>query len=183
MANQEDVDRAVESSKEAFKRDDWAKMRPTDRAALLFRIADHLEKHKEELAVLESIENGKPINVSLTESAGLIQDVFRFMGGQADKIEGSTLIDDHSNVFRYTKKSPIGVCGGITPWNFPNAMVAWKIAPLIAAGCTGVIKPAEMTSLGALRMAELCCEAGLPKGVFNVIPGLGEEIGPYLIKH
>lgn len=110
-------------------------------------------------------------------------DVFRFMAGQADKVEGSTLIDDHSNIFRYTKKSPVGVCGGITPWNFPTAMVAWKMAPLLAAGCTAVIKPAEMTSLGALRMAELCYEAGLPKGVFNVIPGLGEEIGPHLIQH
>mmetsp|Transcript_117900 Transcript_117900/g.164225 ORF Transcript_117900/g.164225 Transcript_117900/m.164225 type:complete len:286 (-) Transcript_117900:487-1344(-) len=182
VANEDDVNVAVESAKKAFEDPDWKNMHPTNRAALMFRVADHLEKNIWELATLESLENGKPIHHAKGDMDFICQ-VFRYSGGYADKIEGSTYLSGGEQIQRYTTKSPIGVTGGITPWNFPNLMVGMKIAPMLAAGCTGVIKPSEMTSLCALRFAELVHEAGVPKGVFNVIPGIGEVAGEHLVTH
>lgn len=182
MANEDDVNIAVESAKKAFHSPEWRDMHPTGRGALLYRIADSIDKNTEELAILESIENGKPVHHAKLD-LGMIANVFRYCGGYADKIEGSTFISENQNIQRFTTKSPIGVCGGITPWNFPNMMVGFKVAPMLAAGCTGVIKPSEMTSLSTLRLAELFYEAGLPKGVFNVTPGFGDVAGEHLITH
>lgn len=182
MASEEDVNRAVESSKKAFENPEWSAMHPTARAALMFKIADHLQANSDELAFLESLENGKPFMMAQRD-LGFISAIYRFMGGQADKIEGKTFINEHENITRYTQKAPIGVCGSITPWNFPNLMSAFKIAPMLAAGCTGVIKPSEMTSLGTIRMAELLYEAGLPAGVLNVVPGRGHIAGHHLVTH
>lgn len=182
VANEDDVNIAVESSRKAFEDPEWRNMHPTNRAALLFRIADHLERHTPELAALESLENGKPVHYAKNDMDFIVQ-VFRYCGGYADKIEGDTFPSENNNIFRYTTKTPIGVCGAITPWNFPNLMVGFKVAPMLAAGCTGVLKPSEMTSLAALRFAELIHEAGVPKGVLNVVNGIGEVAGEHLVTH
>lgn len=146
------------------------------------RLADLIEEDKEELAALESLDNGKPVRDSLAADLPLTIDCLRYYAGYADKIHGQT-IPIRGNYFCYTRKEPVGVVGQIIPWNFPMLMTAWKWGPALAAGCTIVMKPAEQTPLTCLRMAKLAQEAGIPDGVINVVPGFGPTAGAAIVKH
>ena len=184
-----DVDRAVAAARTAFESAAWRDMTGAKRARLLWKIADLLEAHLDELCELETLDQGKPLWVGkYAEVPGAI-DQFRYFAGEATKIEGTTIpssIDYQpagKKIFAYTVKEPLGVVGAIVPWNSPLVLTAMKIAPALAAGCTMVLKPAEDTSLTALRLAELIAEAGVPPGVFNVVTGLGEAAGAALAAH
>ena len=177
-----DVDRAVRAARAAFNRGDWSRMAPADRKSVLLRFADLIEAHGEELALVEAIDAGKPI----TDCRGLdLPDVLgtiRWYAETADKVFGKTSPTDADH-FGLIVREPVGVVGGVLPWNFPMAMLAWKIGPALATGNSVVIKPPELASLTTLRMAELALEAGLPRGVFNVVPGLGHVAGRALGLH
>lgn len=177
-----DIDLAVAAARKAFESGDWPKMDARDRGKLMNRLADLIEQHLEELAVLETFDNGKPITDSRTADLPLVVDCLRYYAGWADKLEGKT-IPIRGNYFCYTRHEPVGVAGQIIPWNFPLLMAAWKWGPALATGCTVVMKPAEQTPLSVLRMAELAMEAGYPKGVINIVPGYGETAGAALVKH
>ena len=165
----EDVNLAVHAARAAFETGPWSRMDARDRGRLLNKLADLAEKHLEELAALETLDNGKPLKDSRAADLPLAIDCLRYYGGWADKIHGDT-IPVRGNYFCYTRREPIGVCGQIIPWNFPLLMTAWKWGPALAAGNTIVIKPAEQTPLSCLRLAELALEAGFPPGVINVVP-------------
>lgn len=177
-----DIDLAVKAARKAFESGPWSKMDARDRGRLIYRLADLIEENIEELAALESLDNGKPIRDSRAADLPLVIDCLRYYAGWADKIEGTT-IPIRGNHFCYTRREPLGVAGQIIPWNFPLLMVAWKWAPALTAGCTIVMKPAEQTPLSCLRLAELSLEAGIPPGVINVIPGYGPTAGAALVKH
>jgi phenylacetaldehyde dehydrogenase len=184
-----DVDRAVQAARRAFESAEWRDLTGAQRARLLWRMADLMEAHLEELAELETLDQGKPVWVGrYAEIPGAI-DQFRYFAGQATRIEGTTIPTSINyqpagkQIFAYTRKEPIGVVGAIVPWNSPIVLTAMKMAPALAAGCTMVLKPAEDTSLTALRLAELMIEAGFPPGVFNVVTGLGETAGAALAAH
>lgn len=177
-----DVDLAVQAARKAFDTGPWPKMDARDRGRRLNRLADLIEKNLEELAALETLDNGKPINDSRAVDLPLVIDCFRYYAGWADKIHGQT-IPVRGPFFTYTRREPVGVCGQIIPWNFPLLMAAWKWAPALAAGCTVVLKPAEQTPLTALRLGELALEADIPPGVINVVPGYGPTAGAALVKH
>src|SRR3954467_8856764 len=178
-----DIDKAVSAARAAFK-GPWRKMSPSDRGKLIWKLADLLEKHQEEFATLETLDNGKPLTISKAADVPLAIDCFRYMAGWATKIEGNTLnISAPGKYFAYTLREPIGVVGQIIPWNFPLLMAAWKLAPALAAGCCVVLKPAEQTPLTALRLGELFVEAGFPPGVVNIVTGLGETAGAALAAH
>src|SRR5262249_8093627 len=146
--------------------------------------ADLVEKHLEELAELESIDNGKPLKVARVADVPLTVDMFRYMGGWATKVTGTTIPWSAPNQYlSYTLREPVGVVGQIIPWNFPLLMAAWKLAPALAAGCTIVLKVAEQTPLTALRLGELIQEAGFPSGVVNILAGYGETAGAALAAH
>lgn len=183
-----DVDKAVAAAREALERGKWADMRPAKREALIWRLSDLLEQHADELAELESIDNGKTkVMAGIVDVPGA-RNYFRYMAGWATKIEGSTFdvsIGGPPGV-KYetsTRREPVGVVAQIIPWNFPLIMAAWKLAPALAAGCTCVIKPAEQTPLSALRLGELIIEAGFPPGVVNILTGYGESTGAALVAH
>ncbi|MGH7339892.1 MAG: aldehyde dehydrogenase family protein, partial [Candidatus Rokuibacteriota bacterium] len=177
-----DVDRAVTAARRAFDEGPWRRTNPMQREALLLKIADLIEKHGQELAELETLDNGKTIfesrNVDIPGAAA----TFRYYAGWATKITGETNPTDES-FFSYTLREPVGVCGQIIPWNFPLLMAAWKLAPALACGNTLVLKPAEQTPLTALRLGELLLEAGVPPGVVNIVPGFGETAGRALVRH
>ena len=177
-----DVDRAVRAARAAFTRGDWSRMAPADRKNVLLRFADLIEAHGEELALVEAIDAGKPI----TDCRGLdLPDVLgtiRWYAETADKVFGKTSPTDADHLGLIVRE-PVGVVGGVLPWNFPMAMLAWKIGPALATGNSVVIKPPELASLTTLRMAELALEAGVPRGVFNVVPGLGHVAGRALGLH
>lgn len=182
----EDIDSAVRSARRAFE-GPWSKISPSDRGRLLCKLADLIEKNAEELAQLESIDNGKPFSVALGADVPLAADIFRYMGGWTTKIAGKTFplsvpYTPGASYFAYTSKEPVGVVGQIIPWNFPLLMAAWKLAPALAAGCTIVLKPAEQTPLSALRLGELVLEAGFPLGVVNIVTGFGDA-GARLAAH
>jgi len=183
-----DVDRAVAAARAAFEKGPWADMLPADRQALLWKLSDLVEKHADELAELESLNNGKTkFMASIIDIPGT-RDYFRYMAGWATKIEGSTFqtsIHGPPGVkfHTYTAREPIGVVAQIIPWNFPLAMCAWKLGPALATGCTCVLKPAEQTPLTALRLGELIIEAGFPPGVVNILTGNGETTGAALVSH
>ena len=179
-----DIDLAVKAARRAFDdhRGAWRKMDARDRGHLMSRLADLIEENKDELAELESLDNGKPINESRTADLPLVIDCFRYFAGWADKIHGQT-IPIRGNYFCYTWREPVGVAGQIIPWNFPMLMVAWKWGPALAMGCTVVLKPAEQTPLTALRMGELALEAGYPPGVINIVSGFGPTAGAALVAH
>jgi len=179
-----DIDLAVKAARRAFddQRGPWRKMDARDRGQLMYRLADLIEEHKDELAELETLDNGKPIGESRTADLPLVIDCFRYYAGWADKIQGQT-IPIRGNFFCYTWREPVGVAGQIIPWNFPMLMVAWKWGPALAMGCTVVLKPAEQTPLTALRMGELALEAGFPAGVINIVPGFGPTTGAALVAH
>ena len=177
-----DVDKAVAAARKAFDDGPWRKMDARERGAIMYRLADLIEAELDELAALETLDNGKPISDSLAADLPLTIDCLRYYAGFADKIHGQT-IPVRGNFFTYTKKEPVGVVGQIIPWNFPMLMVAWKWGPALATGCTIVMKPAEQTPLTCLRMARLAQKAGVPDGVINIVPGFGPTAGAAVVKH
>lgn len=181
--DKEDIDQAVKAARAAFEEGPWSRMTPSDRGRAMWRLADLIEQHAEELAVLETLDNGKPLTLSRAADVPLAADCIRYMAGWATKIEGNTLSISVPNHFAYTLREPVGVVGQIIPWNFPLLMAAWKLGPALATGCTVVLKPAEQTPLSALRLGELIQEAGFPDGVVNIVPGFGETAGAALAAH
>jgi aldehyde dehydrogenase (NAD+) len=177
-----DVDLAVKAAREQFEHGEWSRMDARDRGRLMYRLADLIEAEIEELAALESLDNGKPIRDARNADLPLTIDALRYYAGFADKIHGQT-IPVRGDYFTYTRREAVGVVGQIIPWNFPMLMVAWKWGPALAAGCTIVMKPAEQTPLTCLRMARLAQKAGFPDGVINVVPGYGPTAGAALVKH
>ncbi|MGE3822096.1 MAG: aldehyde dehydrogenase family protein [Isosphaeraceae bacterium] len=178
----QDVDLAVKAARKAFDSGPWRKTDARDRGRLLHKLADLIEANFDELAELETLDNGKPISESRNADLPLVLDCLRYYAGWADKIHGQT-IPIRGNYFCYTRREPVGVAGQIIPWNFPMLMVAWKWGPALAAGCTIVMKPAEQTPLSCLRLGELAMEAGFPEGVINIVPGFGETAGDALVRH
>ncbi len=179
----EDVNRAVTAARKAFESGPWPKLTPSQRGRLLLKLADLIEQNAEELAQLETLDNGKPIKYAKGGDVPLTADHFRYFAGWATKIEGETIPVSIPNMFTYTLREPLGVVGQIIPWNFPLQMAAWKLAPALTCGNTVILKPAEQTPLTALRLGELICEAGFPAGVVNIIPGFGETAGAALVAH
>ncbi len=177
-----DIDLAVAAARKAFEDGPWNKLDARDRGRILFEIANLIEKNKDELALLETRDNGKPISETKNADLPLAIDCFLYYAGWADKIHGET-IPVRGKFFNYTMREPVGVVGQIIPWNFPLLMAAWKIAPALACGNTIVLKPAEQTPLTALRLGEICQEAGLPDGVLNIVPGYGPTAGAALAEH
>ena len=177
-----DVDRAAKAARKAFDSGPWSRMDARDRGRLMYRLADLIEEEIDELAALESLDNGKPVKDARAADLPLVVDCLRYYAGFADKIHGQT-IPVRGNYFAYTRREPVGVAGQIIPWNFPMLMVAWKWGPALAAGCTIVMKPAEQTPLTCLRMAQLAQEAGIPDGVINVVTGYGPTAGAAVVKH
>ncbi len=177
-----DVDDAVKAARKAFESGPWARMDARDRGRLMYRLADAIEEQIDELAALETLDNGKPLSESRSGDLPLVIDCLRYYAGFADKIQGATL-PVRGNYFSYTRREPVGVAGQIIPWNFPMLMVAWKWGPALAAGCTIVMKPAEQTPLTCLRMAKIAQDVGIPDGVINVVPGFGPTAGAAVVKH
>jgi acyl-CoA reductase-like NAD-dependent aldehyde dehydrogenase len=176
QAGADDVDAAVKAARAAFEDGSpWRKAPAPERGRLLHRLADLIEEHAQELAELESLDNGKPLTYARTIDIGLTAAHFRYFAGWPTKVEGAVIpVTGGDGMLVYTRREPVGVCGQIIPWNFPLMMAAWKVAPALAAGCTTVLKPAEQTPLTALRLGALALEAGFPEGVLNVVTGNGE---------
>ena len=170
----EDINRAVRAARRAFEDGPWSRMTPSERGRIIWRIGDLILEHTDELAQLESLDNGKPFAVAQAADVPLAADLFHYMAGWATKIEGNTInisvpYMPGANFHSYTLREPLGVVGQIIPWNFPLLMAAWKLGPALATGNCVVLKPAEQTPLTALRLAELIAEAGVPDGVVNVV--------------
>ncbi|MCG6114030.1 MAG: aldehyde dehydrogenase [Mesorhizobium sp.] len=178
----DDVDRAVEAGRRSFDSGVWSRIDPAKRKEVLLRFADIIRQHGEELAVLESIDSGKTITDCLAEVAHEVPNFFQWYGELIDKSFGK-VAPTGEDAFSVIVREPIGVVGLIVPWNFPLLMAAWKLAPALAAGCSVLLKPAEQTPLTALRLGELASEAGIPDGVLNILPGLGEEAGQAIGRH
>lgn len=184
--DKQDIEKAVKAARRAFESGPWPVMSPSERGKLLWKIADLVDAHQEELAQLESLDNGKPLSIARIADIPLVADHFRYYAGWATKILGNTIpftAPVEGGFFAYTLREPVGVVGQIIPWNFPLLMAAWKLAPALACGCTVVMKPAEQTPLSVLRLGELLLEAGLPKGVVNIVTGYGETAGAALAQH
>ena len=175
-ATKEDVDKAVAAARNAFDNGPWRRTSGAERGNLLYKIADLIEKNRQELVELESLDSGKTLGFADAADLELTIATYRYYAGWADKIVGDT-IPAAGPYHAYTRKEPVGVAGQIIPWNFPLLMQAWKLAPLLATGSVSVLKPAELTTLSALRVGELIHEAGVPDGVVNIVPGLGTEAG------
>lgn len=181
-AREEDVNNAVLAAKKAFEQGDWSTMSTADRAKLMYKLADLMERDLEVLAELDTLDNGKPIHEVLHGDLPSAIENVRYFAGWTTKIVGQTIPVSNA-YFNYTKIEPVGVVGQIIPWNFPIMMALWKIAPAIATGCTVVLKPAEQTPLSALYLAKLVDEAGFPNGVINIINGFGKTAGAALVQH
>lgn len=181
-ADAADVDIAVKAARTAFDHGAWRKATGVERSRLLNRLADLIEKNADELARLESLDNGKPLAMARAVDVSATAACYRYYAGWADKVMGKTIPID-GPFFCYTRHEAIGVCGQIIPWNFPMLMQAWKLAPALAAGNTCVLKPAEQTPLSALRIGELILEAGFPEGVVNILPGFGPTAGAAIANH
>jgi len=183
-ASTSDVDNAVSAARAAFDEGPWPRMSGRERGEIMHRIADVMEKKQETLARLETLDNGKPVFFSKVADIPLSIQHLRYFAGWADKIEGSTLTHDSAfgKHFAYTLKEPIGVAAQIIPWNFPLLMAAWKLGPMLATGCTSVLKPSEKTPMTAVALGEIFQESGLPDGVVNIITGAG-DVGGYLAAH
>lgn len=182
------VERAVQSSHAAFKSGVWSGLRPADRERILLNFTALVEQHAEELAQLETLSQGKSINMARMLDLNATVEFMRYMSGWATKIEGSTFdvsipLPPGTKFTAFTKREPVGVVAGIVPWNFPLLITSWKLMPALATGCTVIIKPAMETPLTALRLAELAIEAGIPAGVFNVVTGGGASVGGVLTSH
>lgn len=180
MAGREDVDLAVAVAQRAFPA--WSRMAAADRGRILLKLADLIEANAEELARLESLDTGHPIRDSRALDVPRTAACYRYFGGMADKFQGET-IPVEAGFLNYTLREPVGVVGQVVPWNFPLMFTAWKMAPALAAGNTIVMKPAEITPLTSLKIAELMAEAGLPPGVVNMLPGLGSVAGQCIAEH
>ncbi len=181
-AGAEDVDRAVDAARRAFRGKAWSGMAADDRGRLLGKVADLIDAHAAELGLLETLNNGKTLRESVRGDVPSAASIFRYYGGWANKIRGET-IPVRGEQLCYTLREPVGVCGQIVPWNYPLMMAAWKLAPALACGNTVVLKPSEWTPLTALRLADLCHEAGVPAGVVNVVPGYGDPAGEAIARH
>jgi acyl-CoA reductase-like NAD-dependent aldehyde dehydrogenase len=180
MANEQDVDRAVDAARSALE-GDWGKTPPTERSRLLHALADALVANRKELAELEVRNVGKALSSVKAELNQAVEN-FRFYGSAIASIAGRSNPIGGSLLF-YSLKEPAGVCGQIVPWNYPLMMTTWKLAPALAAGCTVVLKPDSATPLSALRMAELANDVGFPPGAINIVPGPGPVVGAHLVKH
>ncbi|NML43081.1 aldehyde dehydrogenase family protein [Ramlibacter sp. G-1-2-2] len=180
LAGREDVDRAVEAAQKAFPA--WSRLPAAERGRVLLKLADLIEANTEELARLESLDTGHPIRDSRGLDVPRTAGCFRYFGGMADKFQGET-IPVEAGFLNYTLREPVGVVGQVVPWNFPLMFISWKMGPALAAGNTIVMKPAEITPLTSLRIAELMAQAGMPPGVVNMVPGLGSVAGQYLAEH
>jgi len=181
-AGPEDIDKAVRAARKAFDEGPWSKMGTAKRSRLMYKLADLMEQHSEELAQLETLDNGKPIRETSNADIPLAIEHMRYYAGWATKIVGQT-IPVNGPFFNYTRHEAVGVVGQIIPWNFPLLMAMWKLGAALATGCTIVLKPAEQTPLSALYLAELMEEAGFPPGVINIVPGFGETAGQPLVDH
>ncbi|WP_219414448.1 aldehyde dehydrogenase family protein [Pseudonocardia nigra] len=177
-----DIDAAVTAARDALGDPQWARMSPSERARLLWRVADLLERDAEEIAVLETRDQGQPLRIARNVSVAGAVEHFRYYAGWCTKIDGRAPAHSRADALNYTRRVPVGVCGLITPWNFPLLIAAWKLAPALACGNTVVLKPAEQTPLTALRLARIFIEAGFPPGVVNVVTG-GPEAGRALVEH
>jgi phenylacetaldehyde dehydrogenase len=183
-----DVDKAVKSARRALESKSWSQMTPSERGKLIWRIGDLILENADELAELESLDNGKPMTVARVADVVLAADIFHYMAGWATKLHGlnipiSVPFLPGAQFHSYTRLEPVGVVGQIIPWNFPLLMAAWKLAPALCTGCTVVLKVAEETPLSALRLGEIFLAAGLPDGVVNIITGFGETAGAALAAH
>ncbi len=181
-ASPADVDAAVEAATQALRSKEWGQMKPSARGRLLTRIGDLILSNREELARLDCLDAGKPYTSVFHGDVPAAADAFHYFAGLPTTILGETYPSDGTHL-AYTLREPVGVVAAIIPWNFPLLMAAWKIAPALATGNTVVLKPAEQTSLSALRLAELCLEAGVPAGALNVVTGLGHTTGAALVRH
>lgn len=177
QAGLEDVERAVQAARAAFEMGPWGQMNGEERGRLLWKLADLVDEHADELAELETLDNGKPIRASRRGDLPMVSKHFRYYAGWASKIEGTTIPISIPNQLVYTLREPLGVVGLIIPWNFPLLMASWKLAPALACGNTVLLKPAEETPLTALRLGELMLEAGFPDGAVNILTGPGEPTG------
>ena len=187
-SEREDISRAVAAARRAFDSGPWRRMTPSERGRLVWRIGDLILEHADELAELESLDNGKPRAVARVADVPLAADLFHYMAGWATKIEGHTIpisvpYAPGARFHAFTLREPLGVVGQIIPWNFPLLMAAWKLGPALATGNCVILKPAEQTPLSALRLGELMLEAGLPDGVVNLVTGFGETAGAALAAH
>jgi aldehyde dehydrogenase (NAD+) len=179
--NEIDVDRAVAAARRAFE-GRWRTMRAAERGHILLKWAELLRQHADEISELESLDAGKPIAAVLRQDLPAAIDTLTYYAGWADKISGE-VVSARDEALTYTVREPLGVVAAIVPWNFPLMIGMWKLAPALACGCTIVMKPAELTSLSALRIAELALEAGLPPGVLNIVTGPGRVVGDALVNH
>ena len=184
-ADAADVDKAVKAARKAFDEGPWPRMSPSERGRLLWKRSDLIEKHADEFATLEALDNGKPLTVARVADVPLAVDMFRYMAGWATKITGHDDSDRRCpvNILSYTLREPVGVVGQIIPWNFPLLMAAWKLAPALGGGCTVVLKVGEQTPLSALRLGELFGKPAIPPGVVNILTGFGETAGAALAAH
>ena len=181
-AGVEDVNVAVTGARKAFESGDWREMSARERGRILWRIGELLRDNVEEVAILETIDNGKPIFESRYVDIPMVSEVFQYYAGWADKLHGE-VVPVSGKALDYTLREPLGVVAAIVPWNFPLLLASWKIAPALAMGNTVIVKPASNTPLTALKLAELAGEAGLPPGVLNIVPGRGSVVGNALVEH
>jgi acyl-CoA reductase-like NAD-dependent aldehyde dehydrogenase len=179
-AQHADIDRAVSAARKAFPA--WARLAAMDRGRLLLRLADAIEANAENLAQLESLDTGHPLRDTRGLDVARTAVTFRYFGGMADKVQGS-VVPVEAGFLNYVLREPVGVVGQIVPWNFPLMFTSWKMGPALAAGNTVVMKPAELTPLSTLRIAELAAQVGFPRGVINIVPGYGNVAGQYLAEH
>jgi acyl-CoA reductase-like NAD-dependent aldehyde dehydrogenase len=178
----EDVDRAVAAARASFHAKSWRGKDPSEKELILWRLADLMERDKESLAALESLENGKTLREALRADVNPAIDAVRYYAGWVRRIFGETIPVD-GPYLNYTLREPVGVAGAIIPWNYPTCIQMWKLAPALACGCSVVLKPSELTPLTALKIAALCVEAGIPEGVVNVVTGYGKTAGEALARH
>ncbi len=181
--NGDDINRAVEAARQAFREKSWRQMTPQARGVLMWKLADLMAEHLEELAQIDSLDMGMPLRQAQYGTVPMAIDHMRYMAGWATKIEGETIPVSAGPFFNYTVRQPVGVVGAIIPWNFPLLMAVWKLGAALAAGCTVVLKPAEQSPLSVLRLASLVTEAGFPPGVINIVTGYGPEAGAALVAH
>lgn len=181
-AQKEDIDLAVKAARRAFEHGPWPQMSSAERAHIIYKVADLMDAHKEELAQLEALDNGKPYHVALSDDIPGTVEHFRYYAGWATKVMGQT-IPISPDYLNYTRHEPVGVAGQIIPWNYPLQMASWKLGAALAVGCTVVLKPAEQTPLSLLYAAQLFKEAGFPDGVVNFVPGFGDPAGEAIVNH
>ncbi|HKY31206.1 MAG TPA: aldehyde dehydrogenase family protein [Candidatus Polarisedimenticolia bacterium] len=180
---EEDIDRAVKAARAAFDSGPWTRaMTAADRARILWKVGELLAANAQEIGELETLDSGKPVTENVKIDVPFAAEIFQYFAGLAGKLHGET-VPVRGPYFSYTLREPVGVCGLITPWNFPLLMAAYKVAPALACGNTAVLKPASYTPMTALRLASLFQEAGLPEGVLNVVPGSGSRAGMALVRH